>query len=219
MFIKHFSIFIALIAASSAGTCKFLFLFFPDLIEKFTEWKPYTGPSGPLADGISAGLNEFSKQSFVGRGTVQGQLAPAKLMIEATDVYGAGLYFEHSHIEHYLTTGIEYYAKEDDCNYKWVPSTGGEIVPNAIQFRSSPYTFYVGRTNSFNSIQVGKVTLEHHVMYYGYGGKGHSTPNYEVLVCNRVDGEMLKLNDKLDEILKVIFEIKAQLKCSNDNRF
>lgn len=130
-------------------------------------------------------------------------------MIEATSVYGAGLYFEHSHKEHYLTSNIEYYAKEEDCTYKWVPSSNGEVVANAIQFRSPPFTFYPGRTNAFNSVQVGKVTLEHRVMYYAYGGKGYSVRTYEVLVCVKEDTEKIKqenlrlraeLADKTQEI-------------------
>lgn len=181
-----------------------------------SEWKPFNGPSGPLSDGISAGLNEFSKDSYVGRGTVSGQLAPAKLMIEATSVYGSGLYFEYGGKEHYLTTNVEYYAKEDDCTYKWFPSSGGEVILNAVQFRSPPYTFYVGRTNSFNSVQVGKVTLEHHVMYYAYGGEGYSTPTYEVLVCEKEDAGKLKeevqsLKSQLALKSQEISKLKAQI--------
>jgi hypothetical protein len=81
-------------------------------------------------------------------------------MTEATSAYAAGLYFEYGAAEHLITTGVEYYAKEPTCDYKWVPSSNGQNVENAIQFRSSPYTFYPGRTFSFGSTQVGKVTLE-----------------------------------------------------------
>ena len=139
----------------------------------------------PATFGISAGLNEFGKNSYVGRGRYFGQLAPGKLMIEATSAYGPALYLAWDTSSHVITKGVEYYAKESRCDYKWVPSSNGEIVPNAIMFRSLSFTFYVGRTKSFNSVQVGKVSLEHHTMYYAYGRKAYSVKNYEVLVCNK----------------------------------
>ena len=139
----------------------------------------------PATFGISAGLNEFGKTSYVGRGRYFGQLAPGRLMIEATSAYEPALYLAWDTSSHVITKGVEYYAKESRCDYKWVPSSNGEIVPNAIMFRSLSFTFYVGRTKSFNSVQVGKVSLEHHTMYYAYGSKAYSVKNYEVLVCNK----------------------------------
>lgn len=113
-------------------------------------------------------------------------MAPGKLMIEPTKAYAAGLYFEYGHKEHLITSGVEYYAREPTCNYNWIPSSNGQVVPNAVQFTSASYTFYVGRAFLQGSTQLGKVTLEHRVMYYAFSGKGHATASYEVLICEPV---------------------------------
>ena len=163
----------------------------------------------PADLGISAGLNEYGKESYVGRGTFNGQLAPGKLMIDGAGVpYQPALYFEWDNFEHVLTEGVEYYAKESRCNYKWVPSSNGQKVSNAVGFRSEPYTFYVGRTTTFSSTQVGKVTLEHNTMYYAYGGKGYSVNNYEVLVCDE---------ETKDQLRETIRKLKEQLKACEDS--
>lgn len=98
----------------------------------------------------------------------------------------AGLYFVYGLKRHFITSGVEYYAKEATCNYKWVSSSKGQVVPNAIQFKSSPFTFYVGRTRSHGSTQVGKVALQHKKMYYAHGSEVYRTASYDVLVCDRV---------------------------------
>jgi Protein of unknown function (DUF3421) len=197
----------------NAGLLKLTFKDSKLTFHYFTEWKAYSDPNAPARDGISAGLNEFGKKCYVGRGTYNGQLAPGKLMTEDA----VGLYFEHSYKEHLITSGVEYYAKEASCDYKWVPSSNGQVVNHAIQFKSGSYTFYIGRTFSFNSTQVGKVTLELNVMYYAYGGKGQQTSSYEVLVCekviptttdatattaNPIINELNQLNSKLTSALK-----------------
>lgn len=155
------------------------------IILNSTVWRSYSHPCLPARDGISAGLNEFGRHSYVGRGTYEGQLAPGKLMTEPNG-YAAGLYFAYGDNEIVITSEVEYYAKEPPCDYRWVPSSNGQIVSNAIQLTSHPYTFYVGRIHTFDSIQVGKVTLEHRVMYYAFNGRSHRTANYEVLTCVRI---------------------------------
>lgn len=152
-----------------------------------SEWKIWDGITGLSTDGISAGLNEFNKESYVGRGSYNGQLAPGKLVTEDTSAYKAGLYFPFGGDEHFLKNGVEYYAKEYECAYKWQPSSDGEIISDAVQFKSDPFTFYVGRAFELNSVQVGKVTLENKVMYYAYNGKEHSTSKYDVLVCEKLE--------------------------------
>lgn len=113
-------------------------------------------------------------------------MAPGKLVTEATSAYEAGLYFAYGGDEHFLKQGIEYYAKDPACAYKWQSSSNGEIISDAIQFKSDEFTFYVGRAFEKKSVQVGKVTLEHKKMYYAFNGKEHATSEYEVLVCEKL---------------------------------
>lgn len=148
---------------------------------------PFTSAAGTIADGATAGINEFGQVAYVGRAAYGGQLAPAKLFVEASSDYAAALYFPYGGLELVLTTGYEYYAKESRCkSYTWVPSKNGEDVPNAVRIPSPPYTFLVGRFTPENgSVEIGKVTLQHLCMYYGSKGYERITYEYEVLVCNK----------------------------------
>ena len=152
-----------------------------------TGWKPWIPDSaGVPENGLSAGLNEFGTEVYVGRGMFAGQIAAGKLINQGTASYVAALYLEYGQMENVLTQGIEYYEKEENCTYKWIPSSKGEIVLNAIQYWSKGYTFYVGRTSAFNSIQVGKLPLNFaNVMYFCHEGVGHEVDTYEVLVCEK----------------------------------
>lgn len=147
------------------------------------EWKPFNGPSGPSAEGISAGLFSDGKESYVGRGTYNGHLAPGTLLIEDAINRTAGLYIEYGGIERYLTSNVEYYAKSPECNYNWIASSDGKTVANAISYKSDGFTMYVGRIFAESSWFVGKVPIETHIIYYG---QGKVSPTYEVLVCEPI---------------------------------
>ena len=179
-----------------------------------TEWKSYNGPSGPQKDGIVAGSYSQNQYSYVGRGTVFGQLAPGTLLIEDSGNQKAGFYMEHSRAEHFLSSNFEYYAKEQNCDYIWIASSNGAIVANAIEHRSHPYTFYVGRTFHEGIWHVGKVTLEDKTMYFG---KGFDTKSYEVLVCNEKPTQIqTKYTDDTDDLtcnLKImVTALQAEIK-------
>jgi hypothetical protein len=135
----------------------------------------------PASKGIYAGLNEKGVEVYVGRASYDGQLAPAKLMISGNPM---GLFFPYGGLEIKITSGIEYYEKEHGCIYSWVSSSNGQVVKNAVEVRSDPYTFYVGRTTSYNSVQVGKVIYSWtQGLCYAFNGKEECTSTYEVLVC------------------------------------
>lgn len=152
----------------------------------FSGWKKWMHSDAPARDGVFVGVNEYNEECYIGRALVNGrQLAIGKLLIESK-TNQAGLYLEYGNVEHYIASGIEYYAKEPTCDYEWVSSSNGQVVRNAVQFSSDSYTFYPGRAFLQGSIQVGKVTLEHQVMYYGWGGVARSTGSYEVLTCNKI---------------------------------
>jgi hypothetical protein len=128
------------------------------------DWRTFNDPSLAAKLGISAGKNHLGKNCFIGRGILNRQLTPGRLMIEPTQSSAAGLYVEFALKEHLLTSNVEFYAKEANCNYKWIPSSNGQDVTNAIQFKNDSYTFYIGRAFLQGSTQVGKVVLEHRVM-------------------------------------------------------
>lgn len=135
-------------------------------------------------------------------------------MIEATSVYGAGIYLAYGGSPIYKTQDVEYYAKEENCSYKWVQSSKGREVENAIQFNSQAFTFYVGRIIAFNSIQVGKVTSPtHNVMYYAWGASNHATSMYEVLVCDK--SEFLQKKEHIAKATKEITDLKRELTDKN----
>lgn len=171
----------------------------------------------PVHKLISGGLNENGDEIYVGRGTVKGQTAANNLIISGPR---AGLYFPHSRTVHHLTTGIEYFEREADCDYQWVASSDGKVVASAIQIDSPPYTFYVGRVFAHNSYHIGKTTLEHKVTYYSYAGTEPDTPNYEVLVCkerpmtvhNQENSTKANFDiDKLSVMISDLMKIKNEL--------
>lgn len=161
----------------------FIFILFYFSIS-LKEWKSYNAPSGPLLEGISAGLFADGVESYVGRGTVSGQLAPGTLLIVDSVNRTAALYMEYGGKEYNLTSNVHYFAKSSNCNYIWVASSGKLVVPNAIAYKASGFTFYVGRIfyQVLNAWYVGKIPLELGLLYYA---KGKTISTYEVLVCQR----------------------------------
>jgi hypothetical protein len=172
--------------------------------------------------GISAGKNNLGKSCYIGRGLHNRQMVPGRLMVEPTQSAAVGLYIEYALKEHFLTSNIEFYAKEPNCNYKWIPSSNGQDVTNAVQFKNDSYTFYMGRAFLHGSTQVGKVVLDHRVMYFAFGGKGFATATYEVLTCESLDSEAIVVdsaeieNDKLEEMKRLNEELKSQISQMSD---
>jgi hypothetical protein len=146
------------------------------------EWKPnsFQDTSSIKSEGLSAGLDAQGKECYIGRGTAVTYLSPGRLLIEDDGNRKAGLYVESNGSEYYVTSNVEYLVKDPKCNYKWVPSSNGDPVANAIEFTSN-LRFYVGRVSNGNSVEVGKVVVEQ-----GGGmnyGNGKLTYSYEVLIC------------------------------------
>lgn len=145
------------------------------------EWKQYDGPSGPMKDGFKAGLTEDGKDIYIGRSIYDGEKAPAKLLIESTAEYNAGLYFPYGGLEYHITENLEYYAKEPTCDYKWVKSSFGGVVSNAVEYDYSLKKFYIGRSSDK---KIGKVVLLYKKMYFSHEGKEYERDFYDVLVCD-----------------------------------
>jgi hypothetical protein len=144
-------------------------------------WKPFTGPDGPKSDALSAGQDSLGNQIYIGRGLVNGVLSPGRLLIEPIGSKPAGLYTESNKTEAYISSGIEYYVKDPNCNYQWVLSSNGTTVDNAIKVFGPIKNYYVGRVFDKGSLQLGKVLLTR-ALYYPPNNTIYT--NYEVLVCN-----------------------------------
>jgi hypothetical protein len=101
---------------------------------------------------------------------------------------------EYGYAENRVTRSVEYYAKQPECNYKWVESAYGNDVKNAIEFYDKEEQFYVGRISSERGVLVGKVSNKWKKIHYG---RGIESFNYEVLTCNprQVNREDLFLSD------------------------
>lgn len=109
-------------------------------------------------------------------------MTPGRLIPQTVGTKTPGVYIEFNGIERQLTTNIEYYAKNPKCNYKWVPSSNGATVPNAITSTSS-VTYYVGRVSAGGSLHIGKVFVSLYMIYEA----GVVVRSYEVLVCECKD--------------------------------
>lgn len=143
---------------------------------------PYSNDTKPSMDGISAGLNQLSEEIYVGLGSFKQQTSPAGLIISGENL---GLLFPYGKNVLHLKSNLKYYVKESDCEYKWVTSSHGAAVYQAISVLSPPYTFYVGRVFSFDAHHLGSVNLQHRVMYYAFNETTKTSTSYEVLTCNR----------------------------------
>ena len=154
--------------------------FFLKFLAFVSDWSSYSDPSGPISNGLSAGLDSLGNEIYIGRGTFNGYLTPGRLAIKTVCTKTPGVYVEFDGIERQITTNIEYYAKNPKCNYKWVPSSNGATVSNAIMIQTiNSVTYYVGRVLAGGSLHVGKVFLNYKMIYES----GLVTSTYEVLVC------------------------------------
>lgn len=189
---------------------------------KILEWRSFEDPNLTAKQGISAGKNHLGKSCYIGRAVYNRQLIPGRLMIEPTHSSSVGLYVEYALKEHLLTSNIEFYAKEPNCFYKWVPSSNGQDVTNAIQFKNDSYTFYIGRAFLQGATQVGKVLLEHRVLYFAFMGRGYSSAVYEVLLCEPIVTPLVTVsettepeNDEFGEIKKINDQLNNEIKAKN----
>lgn len=101
-----------------------------------------------------------------------------------------GLHFPYGSVVNLLISDIQYYAKEPDCEYKWLPSLNGRVVGKSIDVQSpSGKVYQIGRVFANNSWHVGAVFAYHGGMHYGYLGAAQFTRSYEVLICIKESNE------------------------------
>lgn len=151
-----------------------------------TEWKAYNDPSGPRADGLSVGKYADGADVYIGRASYSGYLTPGSLRIAQVPIEWSGLSIEYGGAERVIRSNVEYYAKDSDCNYKWVSSSYGARVDKAVSYRAQGYDFYVGRVYYGNRWFAGKISFGHQCMYFGSGGAAYNVKTYEVLTCEKI---------------------------------
>jgi hypothetical protein len=149
-----------------------------------TTWKSFNQSQDAIADGLSAGKDAEGNDVYIGRGTVDGWLTPGKLVLKDSGTEKAGVHVELGLEDNLITSDFEYYAKNQNCNYSWVPSDYGWAVANAVETITRDLLYYVGRAFQHGSVQVGKVFL-YKGMFYAFNGTGHEAKPYEVLICER----------------------------------
>lgn len=150
---------------------------------------------------------------YIGRTTFREELAPAKLLINSSFGYTAGLFYPYGGSEYHITDNIEYYAKEPSCAYRWVNSSKGADVPNAVNFTSGFHTLYIGRVDFRGAKEVGKVALLYKKMYVAFEGKEYEQSEYEVLVCDE------KVEDEKDASVMVEMNFLLLLSLATVFRF
>jgi hypothetical protein len=148
-------------------------------------WIPYDAPEGPQNYGISAGTDVNGNQAYVGRTLFRNlQATIGSLLIDSGKNRPPGLYTEFGFVGPNSTTKIEYYAKEKACIYKWIPSSDGVSVDNAIQFEDSYFRIMVGRIFKDGSWHVGSVIVSTQYQFC-YEGNKCFNHEYDVLVCEK----------------------------------
>ena len=159
-----------------------LILFFY-IFKEFSDWKSFSDPVAAKNDAFTAGIDSQGNRIYVGRGIWNNMLTPGRLFVETVGSNAAGLYVEFGAAERKITTNIEYYVNNPSCAYKWVVSSNGAVVANAVQVVGTK-TYYIGRVYDQNTLNVGKV-LPGSKLFYGNNGLGFFKTAYEVLVCER----------------------------------
>ena len=142
-------------------------------------WIPFNNTQVSNHNALSAGQDSQGNEIYIGRGMNINILTPGRISFEAFGNKQTGLYIESNKTERLITINVEYYANNRSCDYKWVPSSGGKVVVNAVGvFGVKKY--YIGRVVARGSLQLGKVALGSKLFYAPDG----VASSYEVLVCN-----------------------------------
>ncbi|KAG5669018.1 hypothetical protein PVAND_016920 [Polypedilum vanderplanki] len=84
---------------------------------------------------------------------------------------------------------VEYLVKNSSYNYKWISSTRGEKVKNALILHKEGFSpFYIGMTNINSNLVIGKVLPNKGLLYLDpVSGKSQATDSYNVLTCTSPD--------------------------------
>lgn len=136
-------------------------------------WVPSSGSSIP-PNAIHAGQDSDGDQIFVGRAYHDGDLLPAKVIVNKAIAYVSHGGMEHTKHQFEILCGT---------NYRWLPSGNGQVPPNAVEGgrTSNGEVLYIGRSHHCGSLTPGKIQSSHQCLYIPYGGQEVRLPTYEVL--------------------------------------
>ncbi|XP_046430548.1 uncharacterized protein LOC124184630 isoform X3 [Neodiprion fabricii] len=126
-------------------------------------------PPGALAGG------QDGEPLFVARARHEGALIPGKLKPSHCVCYIAWGGAEHGKPEYQVLCG---------SSGTWVPTSGGNVPPNALPAGESEdgEPLFVGRVNHEGTLSIGKVQASHGVLYIPFGGAEVAFPDYEILL-------------------------------------
>jgi len=124
---------------------------------------------------VFAGVDSDGDQIFVGRAEHDGDLLPAKVIINKNCAYVCHGGHEYSKQSFEVLVGY---------GYNWNPASYGSVSPNAVvagRTREGE-TLYIGRGSYHGSLTPGKIHPSHKCLYIPYGGREIRLENYECLV-------------------------------------
>ncbi|XP_037814160.1 uncharacterized protein LOC119605248 [Lucilia sericata] len=130
--------------------------------------------------GFILGLDKESDPLFAARVYLEDDLLPAYYVPKLKGAYAAW-----NCESHFLTEGIELlHINNDNADYKWLPSSNGEIPTNALAsgYAETGETLYTARYVHNDRMRYGKLHPSHGCAYIPYKGKELNNRNYEVLV-------------------------------------
>ncbi|KAG7203042.1 hypothetical protein KM043_010167 [Ampulex compressa] len=135
-------------------------------------WCDATG--GMVPPGAVEGGND-DEPLYVGRAHHEGALIPGKVKPGHSVCYVAWGGGEHGKSDYQVLCG---------CTPTWVPTSGGNIPPNAIPGGETEdgEPLYVGRVAHEGTLTIGKVQVSHGVCYIPYSGSEVPFTEYEIMV-------------------------------------
>ncbi|CAG9798215.1 unnamed protein product [Chironomus riparius] len=146
------------------------------------EWRIYHGTTEPLLYGVFVGNFQSNNPAFIGRGIHENLRVTGRIQT----VNPPGLYHVSFGKIHHIPKGVEYLVKNPNYDYKWISSSNGEYVENAISPGYTPglELHFVGRMKIDGRTYYGKV-LPNVGMYYEDGNqKEVLASQYQIIVCN-----------------------------------
>jgi len=136
-------------------------------------WLPAHGRSVP-PHAVFAGVDSDGDQIFVGRADHDGDLLPAKVIINKNCAYIC--HGGREHVKDFFEVLVGY-------GYSWHPTGHGSVSPNAVPGGKTDdgETLFIGRGEYEGSLTPGKIHPSHGCLYIPFGGREIRLENYECL--------------------------------------